>query len=67
MALGVVLLLGAVALVWVGGALDRSDVAGMEGGELLLFSLVPIRPFAWVMAAVFAALGAWIMVRAPKH
>lgn len=64
--LAVALFIGAAALVWAGRVLDRSDVAGMDGGPLLLFSIIPIRPFAWGMALVLAGLGGLIMARASK-
>ncbi len=67
LALASVLLLAALALIWAGAVLEPSDREAMEGGQLLLFSLVPIRPFAWVMAAVFALLSVALGVRASRQ
>ena len=38
--------------------------SGMDGLALVLFTVVPIRPFSWVMAVIFAVLGVRVVRRA---
>ena len=42
----------AAILVWVGAVLTPDAAADMDGAQRILFTAIPIRPFAWVMAAV---------------
>lgn len=44
-------------LFFLGFVLDASSTEAMDGFERLLFTVIPIRPFAWVMAVVFLGLG----------
>lgn len=60
--LGGIFFVAALVLVWVGWALPADSASAMEGGQRLLFTVVPIRPFAWIMAVVFVWLG-WRVVK----
>lgn len=56
--LNIVLLLGTAALLlWIGSVLGSDAVDAMDGFERVLFTLVPIRPFTWVMSVIMTALG----------
>ncbi len=46
-------IIAAVSLAWAGAVLGPESRSGMDGFVLLLFTVVPIRPFSWVMAVVF--------------
>lgn len=54
----VVWLVGAAILFWLGFVLDPSDVDAIDGVQRILFTLVPIKAFAWVMSIVFLGIGA---------
>ena len=45
------------ALLWLGAILTRDSAAAMDGVTRLLFTAVPIRLFAWTLAAVFLLFG----------
>ena len=60
-------LLTAAALIWVGAALGPEDVQAMDGFNRILFTAVPIRPFAWTGAIVFVLLGITIARRALRR
>lgn len=62
--LAAVLVVTAVILVWVGSVLTPDDVSTIDGFEGILFRFVPVRPFTWIMGAVFAALGVRIATKA---
>lgn len=57
------ILAGAVLLI-LGFVLDPSSTGAMDGFERLVFTVIPIRPFAWIMSAVFLGLGALTARRA---
>ena len=47
----------AVILFALGFILDSSDRQAMDGFQLLFFTVVPIKPFAWIMSVVFLGIG----------
>jgi hypothetical protein len=44
-------------LVWLGTVLTGDAADAMDGFVRLLFTAMPVRPFAWTLAAVFLLLG----------
>ena len=59
-----VFLVTALSLAWIGVVLGPESRSGMDGLALVLFTVVPIRPFSWVMAVIFAVLGVRVVRRA---
>jgi hypothetical protein len=58
------LMLGtAGVLLWLGAILTRDAATAMDGFTRLLFTAVPIRLFAWTLAAVFLLFGVRIAQR----
>jgi hypothetical protein len=57
----------ACVLTWLGWVLKPSDVAAMDGINLLLFTAIPIPVFAWCSAVVFAVLGTLVLVQSLKR
>ncbi|MEM7414144.1 MAG: hypothetical protein AAF389_01535 [Gemmatimonadota bacterium] len=53
----IVWLVAAAVLFGLGFILEPSDREAMDGFQRLFFTIVPIKPFAWVMSIVFVALG----------
>ncbi len=58
--MGLVFILASVGLVVTGLAVRPGDEAVMEGGERLLFEVIPMTPFALAMSVIFLALGLWL-------
>ncbi len=56
-------IVGAAALAVVGMVLVPNDLKALEGFQRLLFTVVPVRPFAWACAVVFLILAARIWLR----
>ncbi len=50
-------------LAWMGAVLSQADLEAMDGFQRAFFSVVPIRPFSWVFAGVFAFLGVRLGIR----
>jgi hypothetical protein len=59
-------LLAAAALVWTGAVVTDDARSAMNWPEQLLFTVVPIRGFAWLGAAVFLALAVLVVVRSRR-
>ena len=57
-------IVAALTLAWVGAVLGPESRSGMDGFALLFFTVVPIRPFSWIMAVVFVVLGVSVGRRA---
>ena len=45
------------ALAWAGAVLGPGDREAMDGLALLIFTFVPVRPFAWTFALIFGGMG----------
>jgi len=61
--LSLLLLTTAALLVWLGVILAPEDREAMDGIQRLVFTVVPIKPFAWLGGAVFALLGVRLAIR----
>lgn len=49
--------IAAAVLLGVGWVLAPDAADSMEGAQRILFTAIPVRPFAWAMALVFSGLG----------
>ena len=56
----------AAVLIWIGAVLDQGSAEAMSGLERLLFTVVSIRWFSWLMAAVFVYFGIRTLRSHPK-
>lgn len=58
-----ILVVTAVLLLWVGWVLPADAADAMDGFQRLVFTVIPVRPFAWVMAVVFLALAGRLLLK----